>query len=83
MRAGSRRSGVYLKDNDISPLDGEPSQLTADCIPSEVASHSRYLRRTRIDVCLRNGKITSAPGMSAWLIHGYKSACLRADAAGS
>ncbi len=32
--------GVYLKDNDISPLDDEPRQLTADCIPSEVASHS-------------------------------------------
>ena len=32
--------GVYLKDNDISPLDDEPRQLTADCIPAEVASHS-------------------------------------------
>ena len=32
--------GVYLKDNDISPLDDEPRQLTPDCIPAEVASHS-------------------------------------------
>jgi len=32
--------GVYLKDNDISRLDDEPRQLTADCIPSEVVSHS-------------------------------------------
>ncbi len=32
--------GVYLKDNDISPLDDAPRQLTADCIPAEVASHS-------------------------------------------
>ncbi len=32
--------GVYLKDNDISPLDDEPRQLTAECIPSEAASHS-------------------------------------------
>ena len=32
--------GVYLKDNDISRLDDEPRQLTADSIPSEVASHS-------------------------------------------
>ena len=32
--------GVYLKDNDISPLDDEPRQLTAECIPAEVASHS-------------------------------------------
>ena len=32
--------GVYLKDNDISRLDDEPRQLTADRIPSEVASHS-------------------------------------------
>lgn len=32
--------GVYLKDNDISPLDDEPRQLTADCIPAEVVSHS-------------------------------------------
>lgn len=32
--------GVYLKDNDISPLDDEPRQVTADCIPAEVASHS-------------------------------------------
>jgi len=32
--------GVYLKDNDISRLDDEPGQLTADRIPSEVVSHS-------------------------------------------
>ena len=32
--------GVYLKDNDVSPLDDEPRQLTADCIPAEVASHA-------------------------------------------
>jgi len=32
--------GVYLKDNDISALDDEPRQLTADSIPAEVASHS-------------------------------------------
>ena len=32
--------GVYLKDNDISRLDDEPRQLTADCIPAEVVSHS-------------------------------------------
>ena len=32
--------GVYLKDNDVSPLDDEERQLTADCIPAEVASHS-------------------------------------------
>ncbi len=32
--------GVYLRDNDISPLDDEPRQLTADCIPADAASHS-------------------------------------------
>ena len=32
--------GVYLKDNDVSPLDDEPRQLTAVCIPAEAASHS-------------------------------------------
>ena len=32
--------GVYLKDNAISALDDELRQLTADCIPAEVASHS-------------------------------------------
>ncbi|WP_129667492.1 SDR family NAD(P)-dependent oxidoreductase [Phytoactinopolyspora endophytica] len=32
--------GVYLKDNDISPVDDEPRPLTADDIPSEVMSHS-------------------------------------------
>ncbi|WP_367126073.1 SDR family NAD(P)-dependent oxidoreductase [Streptomyces phytohabitans] len=32
--------GVYLKDSDISVLDDEPRPLTADSVPSEVASHS-------------------------------------------
>ena len=32
--------GVYLKDNDISPVDDAPRQLTADRIPAEVASHA-------------------------------------------
>ena len=32
--------GVYLKDNDISPVDDTPHQLTADRIPTDVASHS-------------------------------------------
>ena len=32
--------GVYLIDNDVSPLNNEPSQLTADRIPAEAASHS-------------------------------------------
>ena len=32
--------GVYLKDNDVSRIDDEPRPLTADSIPSEVASHS-------------------------------------------
>ncbi len=32
--------GVYLKDNDISPLDDAPGQLTADRIPAEAASHT-------------------------------------------
>ena len=32
--------GVYLKDNDISPLDDEPRTLTADCIPAEASSHA-------------------------------------------
>lgn len=32
--------GVYLKDIDISRLDDEPRQLTADRIPAEVVSHS-------------------------------------------
>ncbi len=32
--------GVYLKDNDISALDDETRPLTANSIPSEVASHS-------------------------------------------
>lgn len=31
--------GVYLKDNDISPLDDEPKPVTAQSIPSDVASH--------------------------------------------
>jgi NAD(P)-dependent dehydrogenase (short-subunit alcohol dehydrogenase family) len=32
--------GVYLKDNDIAPLDDEPRPLTADSIPSDAASSS-------------------------------------------
>jgi NAD(P)-dependent dehydrogenase (short-subunit alcohol dehydrogenase family) len=32
--------GVYLKDNDISPLDDEPRPLTAQSIPSDITSHS-------------------------------------------
>lgn len=32
--------GVYLKDNDVSPLDDEERQLSPECIPAEVASHS-------------------------------------------
>ncbi len=32
--------GVYLKDNDVSPLDDAPRQLSADCIPAEVTSHA-------------------------------------------
>lgn len=32
--------GVYLKDSDVSPLDDEQRQLSADCIPAEVASHA-------------------------------------------
>ena len=32
--------GVYLKDNDISRVDDTTRQLTADCIPAEVASHA-------------------------------------------
>lgn len=32
--------GVYLKDNDISPLDEEPKPVTAQSIPSDVMSHS-------------------------------------------
>ncbi len=32
--------GVYLKDNDISALDDETRPVTANSIPSEVASHS-------------------------------------------
>lgn len=32
--------GVYLKDNDVSRLDDEPRPVTADSIPSEIASHS-------------------------------------------
>jgi hypothetical protein len=30
--------GVYLRDNDVSPLDDGPKQLTADSIPSDVTS---------------------------------------------
>ncbi len=32
--------GVYLKDNDIAPLDDEPKPLTADRIPSDAMSQS-------------------------------------------
>ncbi|WP_432183871.1 SDR family NAD(P)-dependent oxidoreductase [Streptomyces tendae] len=32
--------GVYLKDNDISPLDDEVRPVTADDLPSDAASHS-------------------------------------------
>ena len=32
--------GVYLIDNDIAPLNDESSQLTADRIPADAASHS-------------------------------------------
>jgi NAD(P)-dependent dehydrogenase (short-subunit alcohol dehydrogenase family) len=32
--------GVYLKDNDISPLDDEPKPVTAADIPADVVSHS-------------------------------------------
>ena len=32
--------GVYLKDNDVSRLDDEERQLTADVIPAEIMSHS-------------------------------------------
>ena len=32
--------GVYLKDNDISPLDDDPKPVTAQSIPSDVVSHS-------------------------------------------
>ena len=32
--------GVYLKDNDVSAVDDEPRQLTAESIPAEVASHA-------------------------------------------
>ena len=32
--------GVYLKDNDIAPLDDEPKPLTANQIPSDAMSHT-------------------------------------------
>jgi NAD(P)-dependent dehydrogenase (short-subunit alcohol dehydrogenase family) len=32
--------GVYLKDNDIAPLNDDPMPLTADSIPAEAASAS-------------------------------------------
>ena len=32
--------GVYLQDSDVSPLDDAPSDLTANRIPAEAASHS-------------------------------------------
>ncbi|AKT41463.1 SDR family NAD(P)-dependent oxidoreductase [Chondromyces crocatus] len=32
--------GVYLRDNDIAPLDDEKRPLTADSVPADAASHS-------------------------------------------
>jgi NAD(P)-dependent dehydrogenase (short-subunit alcohol dehydrogenase family) len=32
--------GVYLKDNDVAPLDDEVKPLTADSIPADAISHS-------------------------------------------
>jgi NAD(P)-dependent dehydrogenase (short-subunit alcohol dehydrogenase family) len=32
--------GVYLKDNDISPLDDEPRPMSGEDIPADVVSHS-------------------------------------------
>jgi NAD(P)-dependent dehydrogenase (short-subunit alcohol dehydrogenase family) len=32
--------GVYLKDNDVAPLDDEARPLTADCIPADASSSS-------------------------------------------
>ena len=32
--------GVYLKDNDIAPLNDEPRSLTDRSIPADAASHS-------------------------------------------
>ncbi|MFD0482624.1 SDR family NAD(P)-dependent oxidoreductase [Kineococcus sp. GCM10028916] len=32
--------GVYLKDNDVSAVNDQPLPVTADSIPSEVASHA-------------------------------------------
>ena len=32
--------GVYIKDKDVSRVDDEPRELTADCTPAEVASHA-------------------------------------------
>jgi len=32
--------GVYLKDNDIAPLDDDMKPLTADCIPAEATTSS-------------------------------------------
>ncbi|WP_017589425.1 SDR family NAD(P)-dependent oxidoreductase [Nocardiopsis ganjiahuensis] len=36
----ARIGGVYLKDNDISPLDDEPRPMSAASPPAEVMSHS-------------------------------------------
>lgn len=36
----SEIGGVYLRDNDISPIDDEPRPLTADSIPADVVSPS-------------------------------------------
>ena len=32
--------GVYLKNNDISPLDDDPRPITAQNIPADVMSYS-------------------------------------------
>ena len=32
--------GLYLGDDDVSPLDDEPRQFTAGCILAEIESHS-------------------------------------------
>ncbi|MFI7891981.1 hypothetical protein ACIFUY_12045 [Streptomyces sp. CACIS-1.16CA] len=36
----AKTGGVYLKDNDISPLDDEVRPVSADEVPSNVASHA-------------------------------------------
>ena len=39
--------GIYLKDNDISPLNDEQTAVTADHIPAEVALHAIDPRSAR------------------------------------